>query len=63
MDVQLRLLAEKKGVVEKLNSLEEKGKYSKAESIYVQVLMRMGNVSASMLCHPFSRSSLLSISK
>ena len=46
MDVQLRLLAEKKGVVEKLNSPEERGKYPKAESIYVQMFMGMGNMSA-----------------
>ena len=63
MNVQLRVLVEKKGVVEKLNSLEERGKYSKAESIYVQMLMGMGNVSATMLCHPFFRGSLLPISK
>ena len=36
------MLAEKKGVVEKLNSFEERGKYSKAKSIYVQMLMGDG---------------------
>ena len=63
MDVQLRVLAKKKGVVKKLISLEERGKYSKEESIYIQMLMGMGNMSALIFCHPFFRGSLLPISK